>query len=46
MSKLIYWIVFFVSTAFMIYLLMFAPQWFWAMLPFVGVSLVKALDVI
>ena len=46
MSKLIYWIGFFVSTAILVWLLMNHAEWFWAMLPFVGVSGVKALDVI
>ena len=46
MSRLFYWIMFFISTAIMIWLLMFHPEWFWAMLPFVATSLVKALDVI
>jgi hypothetical protein len=46
MTKLIYWLGFLVSTAVMIWLLAFHPQWFWVMLPFVGAFLVKALDVI
>ena len=46
MSKLIYWIIFIVSTSIMVWLLMFHAEWFWAMLPFVGVSIVKALDII
>ncbi len=46
MTKLIYWLGFLVSTAIMIWLLACHPQWFWAMLPFVGTFLVKALDVI
>ncbi len=46
MSKLIYWIIFIVSTSIMVWLLMFHAEWFWVMLPFVGVSIVKALDII
>ncbi|MBK7094843.1 MAG: hypothetical protein IPH57_07310 [Saprospiraceae bacterium] len=46
MSKLLYWIGFIVSTAIMVWLLVYHPEWFWAMLPFVGTFLVKALDVI
>ena len=46
MSKLLYWIGFIVSAAIMVWLLMCHPEWFWAMLPFVGTFLVKALNVI
>jgi predicted cobalt transporter CbtA len=40
------WILFVASTACMIYLLMFHAEWFWVMLPFVGLSAVRSLDVI
>lgn len=38
------WILFFVSTAIMIAMLLFVPQWFWLVLPFSCTYLVKALD--
>ena len=46
MSKIIYWILFLVSALLMVLLLMYAPQWFWAMLPFTGTFFVKAIDVL
>jgi len=45
-SKIQYGILFILSFTFMVYLLAFHAQWFWVMLPFVGLSLVRALDVI
>jgi len=45
-SRLLDWILFVISTGLMVYLLMFHAQWFWAMLPFVGLFAVRALDVI
>jgi hypothetical protein len=46
MSNLIYWILFLISAALMVLLLVFSPAWFWVMLPFTGTFLVKALNVI
>jgi hypothetical protein len=40
------WILFVVSTVLMVYLLIFHSEWFWAMMPFVGLFLVRALRVI
>lgn len=40
------WILFLASTAIMVYLLMFHAEWFWVMLPFVGVFAVRSLNVI
>ena len=40
------WILFIISTGLMVYLLMFYSEWFWAMMPFVGLFLVRALKVI
>jgi len=46
MSKIVYFILFLISASLMVLLLMSAPQWFWAMLPFTGTFLVKSLDVL
>jgi len=40
------WVLFFISTALMIYLLIYHSEWFWAMMPFVGLFGVRALRVI
>ena len=40
------WILFFISSGLMVYLLMFHAEWFWVMLPFVGLFAVRALKVI
>jgi hypothetical protein len=45
-STLTDWVLFVVSTALMVYLLMFHSEWFWAMMPFVGLFGVRALRVI
>ena len=45
-SRGTYWIYFLISTIGLVLLLMFASNWFWAALPFVFTSLVKAMDVI
>lgn len=45
-SALTDWVLFTVSAVFMIYLLIFHSEWFWAMMPFVGLFLVRALRVI
>lgn len=37
------WILFLVSTAVMIFMLIFANEWFWVVLPFSLTYLVKAL---
>ncbi len=38
------WIIFFVSTAICVFMLMYMSEWFWLALPFVVTYLVKALD--
>ena len=43
-STAIDWIIFLVSTVLMIFLLMYADEWFWLALPFSLTYLVKALD--
>ncbi len=45
-SRPVYAILFLIFLAGMILFLMFKPEWFWVMLPFVGTSIVKALDII
>ncbi len=40
------WIIFLVSTAIMIALMIYKPAWFWVALPFSTSYLVKALKVI
>ncbi len=45
-SKGMYWILFLVSLVVLVLFLMFASNWFWAILPFVLTFLVKAMDVI
>lgn len=45
-SKPTDWIIFLVSTAALILLLIFANEWFWLALPFSLTYLVKALDVL
>lgn len=37
------WILFFVSTAIMLLMLVFVPQWFWLVLPFSLTFLVQAM---
>ncbi len=46
LSKGTYWILFFVSLAIMVWLLMFHSNWFWVDLPFLLTFLVKAMDVV
>lgn len=41
-----YWLYTIVSTIGMIAFLIFLPEWFWVMLPFVLTSLVKAFDAV
>lgn len=41
-----YWLLFLVSTAILIFMLIFVNQWFWVVLPFSLTSLVKAFRVI
>ncbi|NRB62613.1 MAG: hypothetical protein HRU40_06225 [Saprospiraceae bacterium] len=43
-STAIDWIIFLVSTVLMIFLLMYADEWFWLALPFSLTYLVKAQD--
>ncbi len=45
-SKMTDWIIFLVSTAIVIFLLIFANEWFWLALPFSLTYLAKALDVL
>ena len=45
-SKTTDWIIFLVSTAIMIFLLIFANEWFWLAMPFSFTYLAKALDVL
>ncbi len=45
-SKPVYALLFLISLAGMVLFLMFKPEWFWVMMPFVGTTLVKALDII
>ena len=40
------WIIFLVSTAVLILLLIFANEWFWLALPFSTTYLAKALDML
>jgi hypothetical protein len=40
----LHWILFFVSTAVLIAMLLFMPQWFWLVLPFSCTFLVQAMD--
>ncbi len=46
LSKPVYALLFLVSLVGMVLFLMFKPEWFWVMMPFVGTFLVKALDII
>jgi len=41
-----YWLLFLVSTAILIFMMIFVNEWFWVALPFSLTSLVKALRVI
>jgi hypothetical protein len=41
-----YWLLFLVSTALLIFMMIFVNEWFWVVLPFSLTSLVKALRVI
>ncbi|NJL76898.1 MAG: hypothetical protein HC892_19625 [Saprospiraceae bacterium] len=43
-SSLTYWLLFLVSLATLILMLIYVPAWFWIPLPFVLTSFVKALD--
>jgi hypothetical protein len=45
-SRTMDWVLFLVSTAAVILLLMFADEWFWVALPFSLTYLVKALNAI
>ena len=39
-----YWLYFLVSTAIMLAMVLFVPEWFWVALPFSLTAFVKALD--
>ena len=39
-----YWIYFFISLVLTIVFLIFWPEWFWVVLPFLFTALVKAFD--
>ncbi len=41
-----YWLLFLVSTAILIFMMIFVNEWFWVVLPFSLTSLVKGLRVI
>lgn len=43
-SRAVYWLAFLLTTALMIFMLMYMPAWFWVPLPFVLTSFVLALD--
>jgi len=45
-GKLTDWVFLFVSLTLIILLLIFSPEWFWVMLPFVGLFAVRSLNVI
>lgn len=45
-SRRMDWIIFLVSTAILIFLLLFANEWFWLALPFSFTYLAKSLDVL
>jgi len=45
-SKGMDWIIFFISTAIMIAMLIYVPAWFWVPLPFVLTYLARAFDAI
>ncbi len=41
-----WWLVFFVTTAITVFMLIYVDEWFWVALPFSLTSLAKAFDVI
>ncbi len=43
-STRLHWILFFISTAVMLAMLVLTPQWFWLVLPFSCTFLVQAMD--
>jgi hypothetical protein len=45
-STVKYWILFLITTAILIFMMIFVNEWFWVALPFSLTSLVKALRVI
>jgi len=45
-SKAFWWLVFLVTTALTLFMLLYVDEWFWLVLPFSLTSLTKALDVI
>lgn len=45
-NTMIWWLIFLITTAITIFMLMYVDEWFWLALPFSLTSLTKALDVI
>ena len=45
-SRMFWWLVFLVTTAITLFMLVYVNEWFWLVLPFSLTSLTKALDVI
>jgi|GEM_PF-2823982 len=45
-AKFTDWVLLFVSITLIVLLLIFSSEWFWVMLPFVGLFAVRSLNVI
>jgi len=43
-NTVMWWVAFVISMILMVAFLVFLPEWFWVMLPFVGTSLILAID--